>query len=326
MPKSVETKDVLCQKTEEQVIQIYKNFIILIVGLVLLPIALSSLTLEMIGSRSLKPEADVMEPMSQKNVQLLLTMAGIEQNPGPNAKEGKQCEYCGGIFKYNLRRHKKRWHETRHLLICRFCKRPFDNKKAWRQHMEDEHKPRTRRWQVSNKAFQERVLDLTLLYEDDKLETSLGENIRKEVLAQIRYYLRLHGSLRFQMFFICLMRNENIDGTILDTFYFNNPPQSLISGEAELRGLIRSQFELLRNQVLALEVENQEGSGWSFECSEGFKISITKLSTKKMGSYLEFHPRNERGNVLKGFKRYIVNVRNLEDQKCVIYNIILAKI
>ena len=88
LPKSVETKDVLCQKTEEQVIQIYKNFIILIVGLVLLPIALSSLTLEMIGSRSLKPEADVMEPMSQKNVQLLLTMAGIEQNPGPNAKEG----------------------------------------------------------------------------------------------------------------------------------------------------------------------------------------------------------------------------------------------
>ena len=328
LPKRVETTDVSCQKTEEQVIQIYKNFMILIVGLVLLPIALSSLTLEMIGSKQQKPEADVMEPMSLKNVKLLLTMAGIETNPGPrsqNVKEGKQCEYCGGIFKYNLQRHKKRWHETRHLIICRFCKRPFDNKQAWMQHMEDEHKPRTRRWQVSNKAFQERVLDVTLLYEDDKLETSLGESIRKEVFAQIQYYLRYHGSIRFQLFFICLMRNENIDGTILDTFYFNNEPQSLVRGEAELRGLIRSQFELLRNQVLSLEVEHQEGSGWSFECSEGFKISITKLSTKKMGSYLKFNPRNAQGNALKGFKRYIVNVENLEDQKCVIYNIILSK-
>ena len=325
LPKINMIPDEACQQTEEQVIQIYKNFLILVVGFVLLPIALSSLTLELIESKHHKPEADVMEPMSLKNVQLLLTMAGIEKNPGPNAKEGKQCEYCGGIFKYNLQRHKKRWHETRHLIICRFCKRPFDNKEAWTRHMEDEHKPRTRRWQVSNKAFQERVLDLTLLYEDDKLESALGENIRKEVFAQIRYYLRLHGSLRFQIVFICLMSNENLEGRLLETFYFNNQPQSLVRGETELRGLIRSQFELLRNQVLSLEVENQEGSGWSFECSEGLKISITKLSTKKMGSYLEFLPRNEKGNVLKGFKRYIVNVKNLEDQKCVIYNIILSK-
>ena len=322
------TKDESCQKTEEQVIQIYKNFTILIVGLVLLPIAWTNLTLEMIEVKHQKPEADVVESGSLKTVRLLLVMAGIETNPGPegveNAGKGKQCEYCGGIFKYNLARHKRRWHETAHLIICRFCKRPFDNKEEWANHMEDEHKPRTRRWQVSNKAFQERVLDVTLLYEDDKLETALGESIKKEVFSQIRYYLRFHGSLRFKIFFICLMRNENIDGTILDTFYFHNEPESLVRGESGLWGIVRRHFELLRNQVLALDVDQQEGSGWTFECSEAFKITITKLSTKKMGSYLEFSPRNEKGNALRGFKKHIVNVRN-RDNRCSVFNIILSK-
>ena len=299
---------------------IEKTFFILLIGLVLLP----GLTLELIKTKQQRAEADVVAPLSLGIVRLLLMMAGIETNPGPpeNTRKNQQCEYCGGIFKSNLARHKKRWHETRHLIVCRFCNMPFDDKKKWARHMELEHKPRTRRWQVSKKAFQEKVLELTLLYEDEKIERALGENIGKEVFSQVQYYLRLHGTLRYQLHFVCVMRNENVEGTIMDTFYFSNDPQNLVRGEGGLRKVIRRQFELLRNQVLSLDVE-QEGSGWSFECSEAFKISITKLSNKKMGSYLEFLPRNDNGNVLKGFKRYIVNVKNT-DQRCVIYNIIIS--
>ena len=56
-------------------------------------------------------------------------------------------------------------------------------------------------------------------------------------------------------------------------------------------------------------------------------ISITKMSSKKMGSYIEFIPRNEKHNMLKAFKKYTINVRNTDpnDQQCVIYCIILSK-
>ena len=63
--------------------------------------------------------------------------------------------------------------------MCRFCQRPFERKEAWAEHMELEHKPRTKRGQVSNHAFQKRILGIYLLNQDDKLESALGEGILK---------------------------------------------------------------------------------------------------------------------------------------------------
>ena len=299
-----------------------------------LPIMLPCLSISMVGGgEHEKTAADPDTILPLKVVKMLLVVGGVEMNPGPaleskNIPQGKQCEFCGGLFKnaFSLLRHTKRWHETRHLIICRFCKRPFEKKEAWIEHMNLEHKPRTRRWQVSNHAFQKRVLEISLLYQDDKLESALGEGIRKEVFSQILYYLRYFGSIRYRLNFACLMRNENVDGTIMDTFYFSNEPKNLVKGELDLKKGIRKEFELLRNQVISLDIEH-EGSGWSFECSEAFMISITKMSSKKMGSYLEFAPRSKEQNLLKAFKKYTINVRNtdINDQQCVIYCIILSK-
>ena len=305
--------------------QINKYLKLLRLALLTLSVVWTSTELSLRRSILSNSEEGPCETMSLRMIMLLLVMSGLETNPGPN-KEGKICEHCGRIFNHssNLQRHIRRWHTTKHLVICRFCNRPFESRDEWEKHMEDLHKPRTRRWQVSNHAFQKRVLELTLLYQNDKLETALGEQMKKEVFSQIRYYLRFHGTIRFKFVFYCLMRHENIDGTVLDTFYFQNRPVNLVRGEGGLKKLISDEFELLRNQVLALEVENQVGSGWTFECSEAFMISLTKLSNKTMGSYMNFEPRNEKGNVLKGFKKYTVNVKN-SDNKCSIYNIILSK-
>ena len=316
---------------EKHVGEIYTTGIVLTTAMVLLPIVWITLTLRMMKVEHQKDETDLSTPLPLKVFKLLLVMGGVETNPGPEAEnrdalQGIQCEHCGGIFsKKNMPRHKKRWHETRHLIICRFCKRPFEKKEAWAEHMELEHKPRTRRWKVSNHALQRRVLEVSLLYEDDKLESALGEGIRKEVFSQIQYYLRYYGAIRYRFNFACLMRKENMDGTIMDTFYFNNEPQNLVKGEEDLNGNMNKEFELLRNQVLSMEVDNQEGSGWIFECSEAFMISITKMSSKTMGSYINFLPRNEKGNLLKAFRKYTINVRNTDDQKCAIYCIILSK-
>ena len=317
---------------DKRVMKIYAAGIVLLTAMVAMPIMLSCLTINMIEAEYHKTEAKQDTLLPLKVVQMLLVMGGVETNPGPEAEnrntlKGKQCEYCGGIFKSNLQRHKKRWHETKHLLICRFCKRPFEKKEAWAEHMELEHKPRTRRWQVSNHAFQKRVLEISLLYQDDNLESALGDDIRKEVFSQIQYYLRYFGSIRYRLNFVCLMRNENIDKTIMDTFYFTNEPKNLVKGELDLNRDISMEFELLRNQVMSLDTAQQEGSGWTFECSEAFMISITKMSSKKMGSHIEFTPRNEKQNLLKAFKKYTINVRNTDpnDQQCVIYCIILSK-
>ena len=319
-----------CSSADKRIVEIYTTGIVLMAALLLLPIVWTSLTMPMTGGIPQEAETNRSAPLPQKVLQMMLFIAGVERNPGPEPEivtvpKGYQCKFCGGVFKGNLQRHMKRWHETRHLIICRFCKRPFEKREAWSEHMELEHKPRTRRWRVSNHAFERRVMELSLLYEDDKLESALGEGIRKQVFSQIQYYLRYYGAIRYRLNFACLMRKENMDGAIMDTFYFNTEPQNLVLGELGLNGIMNKEFELLRNQVLSMEVDNQEGSGWSFECSEAFMISITKMSSKTMGSYIDFLPRNEKGNLLKAFRKYTINVRNTDDQKCAIYCIVLSK-
>ena len=168
----------------KQVMKIYTVGIALLTAMTVLPIMLSCFTRNKIEAEHQKSVADLDTGLPHKVFQMLLVMGGIETNPGPEAEnrnslKGKQCEYCGGVFKSNLLRHKKRWHKTNHLIMCCFCQRPFERKEAWAEHMELEHKPRTKRGQVSNHAFQKRILEIYLLNQDDKLESALGEGILK---------------------------------------------------------------------------------------------------------------------------------------------------
>ena len=67
------------------------------------------------------------------------------------------------------------------------------------------------------------------------------------------------------------------------------------------------------------------GSGWSFLEAQALTINIVKMATKKMGSYIPFKPRNDKFNALKSPAAHIINVKNTQNNKCAIYNIILAK-
>ena len=260
-----------------------------------------------------------------KLVVLLLLIAGIERNPGPAVLQAV-CEYCGLGFKraWNLKRHVERWHHNISNIVCRFCKMGFNNLEDMNTHMDAAHKPRSSRWQVTNSAFKEKVIELTYLYNEKKLEKALSDTVQESVLNQIRFYRRKHGSLKFSLSFTALMKKDIEEDEVYDSFYFQGHTVRVQSGEWGLEEKVIQAFRALRDRVLDLDVET-EGSGWSFVEAEALTIQIVKMGTKKMGSYIPFKPRNMRGNPLKSPVSHTINVKNRHDQKCVIYCIILAK-
>ena len=268
----------------------------------------------------------------RKHIQILLLRSGIHPNPGPNRLRNPTtviCEMCGAKFtrNTNLHKHIERFHQSSANIICRFCQSPFDSFDQWNEHMNSAHKPRTSRWQVSNQAFDGKVKELTLFYKPDKqrsLEKALGNQIETQVKNQIIYYRRLHGTIRYQLSIVVMMAREGEAGEIMDSWYLQNDSTTLQSGELGISETLSQEFSLLRERIRESET-NQKGSGWRFVSAEAITIKITKLSSKTLGKHLRFIPRNKKGNVLKTFQNQTINVKNTEDNKCVIYNIILSK-
>ena len=295
------------------------NIFLLFSGFIIVPVLFISSTIFLINSINSPQECDIVLPL--KIIKILLLISGIEWNPGPSAV----CEYCGQEFKrlFNLQRHIERWHHTIINVICRFCQQGFDTEEQWSLHMKKEHKPRTRRWRVSNEAFKKNIIELTMIYSENILEKALGDEVEASVTQQLMYYRRLYGTIRFQFNFAALMKREGLEGVIWDTWYFQSSVQNIISGELGLTEKIKNEFANLKHRIFDYDV-NHEGSGWTFVTAEAFTIKIVKIASKTMGKHIPFRPRNNKGNVLKGVLAHTINVRN-KDDKCVLYNIILSK-
>ena len=76
--------------TERRVIRFYKNFIVLFIAFVLMPLLLTNLTRAMMRSKQQRTGDDVSLPTPLKVVRLLLIMAGVETDPGPGPTEAKE--------------------------------------------------------------------------------------------------------------------------------------------------------------------------------------------------------------------------------------------
>ena len=270
--------------------------------------------------------------MTKKEVQILLQISGVELNPGPPPQTQQSwdkrpvCEECGATFArlYNMRKHQERFHQSQTHIICRLCKQPFDNFEDWEVHMTEKHRPRSIRWQVTKSAFGGKVKELTYLYSEKKLERALGGMIENSAYKQVIWYKRLFGSLKFQFNFVALMKKTGSQVDILESLFFPTEAVRLLSGELTVKRQVAELFKTMRDMVLEMSVE-QEGSGWTFVQSEALTLKVTKMKNKAMGSYIPFKPRSLKGNALRSPYANTINVKNVEDDFCVLYNIILSK-
>lgn len=271
---------------------------------------------------NISTKEETVRSCSPLTLQNLLLMEGVEPNPGP----AFICHICGEKMKYarNLQRHITNRHETNHSVSCNFCKRTYKTYKEWEEHMVAEHRPRTTRWQITSQAFKKRAITLTYMYHPTTLDVALGEDMENAVIQQIKFYKGLHGQIRFFLSFVCLMKKESPDDTIREHFFFQSKTESLLNGIRGITNRIRASFMDLRKNVLDLEVDGQAGSGWSFESAEAFNVNIVKLSTLKMGRYIKFSPRNEKGNKIKTHINSTTNVENRNNNKCLLYNIAIS--
>ena len=261
-------------------------------------------------------------PPSTKLIRLMLFIGGIERNPGPSTFV---CEYCGDEFKrgWNLRRHIDRHHLSITNITCHYCKKVVNSVEELKSHQLFAHKPRTERWQVTNSAFKQNVLELTYFYNESQLERAFSDTVHRSIFNQILWYRRQFGTLKFSLSFTALMRKGTGEEEIIDSFFFQGHVQRIQSGELDIGERVEESFKALRDRVLDLDVPTV-GSGWSFFEAQALTINIVKMVGKKMGSYIPFKPRNDNHNALKSPISHTINVKN-QDNKCVIWNIILAK-
>lgn len=280
-------------------------------------------------------------PSTQEN---LLLIGGVESNPGPIFI----CHICGEQMKYarNLKKHITNRHENSLRIPCGFCNLRFQHLKDRQAHMFDQHRPRTARWQLTSSAFGKRALQLTYMYSKTTLEEALGGEMLNSVFRQIKFYKALHGQIRFTLSFVCLMKKECSDETIREHFYFTSRATSLVRGSLNIMKEVTSNFKSLLHQVLDMDVD-MEGSGWSFESAEALNINIVKLNghamghppehaaekttrresympPSKIGRHIKFVPRNNLGNKIKTHQRATINVENFQNNKCLLYNIVLS--
>lgn len=257
-----------------------------------------------------------------KSLQTQLIVGNVEQNPGPQIN---LCDFCGARFTRigNLKRHVNLRHLNNVNIRCRLCGDNFNQLKEWKEHMNDRHKPQNGEWIKIHSAFEERVLEIAHIYGQKSLEEALGDDMLESALEQIRYYMRLHGQIRYHFNFAALMRRQGNVEDIEETFHFSSSAKSAIFGELTLAQDVEEEFKLLRERVLDLDV-NHEGSGWTYVNAETLTIGITKLKTHGMGSHVIFQPRNAKGNIIKALLNNTINVKN-QDDKCVLYNIVLSK-
>ena len=278
------------------------------------------------SSGTLATGSDELLQMIQPTKQSLLklVMEGIEENPGPAVRQFV-CEYCGDNFKrgWNMRRHIERQHLSFTNILCHYCKKDLGSIEELRKHMITSHKPRTERWQVTSSSFKKNVVDLTYFYDENKLERAFSETVQRSVFNQIVWYQRQYGSLKFSLSFAALMTKNAGGEEIEDSFYFQGLVQRVQSGGIDIGEKVDESFRCLRDRVLDLDIPTS-GSGWSFLEAQALTITIAKLPPKKMGSYIPFKPRNANYNALKSPAAHIINVKN-KDNKCAVWNIILAK-
>jgi hypothetical protein len=283
---------------------------------------------------NISTKEDAVRSCCTTTLEKLLLIGGVESNPGP----AFICHICGEEMKYarNLKKHISNRHENSLRIPCSFCNLRFQHLKDWQAHMIDQHKPRTARWQLTSSAFDKRALQLTYIYSVSVLEEALGEEMLNSVMRQIRFYKDLHGQIRFTLSFVCLMKKECLDETIREHFYFPSKAVSLVYGSRSVKKQVTSNFKTLLHQVLDMDID-MEGSGWSFESAEAFNINIVKLNGHvmghamgrsmgrvKMGRHIKFIPRNERGNKIKTQAKATINVENFQNNKCLLYNIVLS--
>ena len=269
---------------------------------------------------------------TRREIQLLLQISGVELNPGPQPQAHQNrdkrlfCEECGVSFTrlYNMKKHQERFHQSQTHIICRLCRKPFDRLEEWEDHMQEEHKPRSIRWQVSKSAFVGKVKELTYLYSEKRLDKALGKVIENSAYRQVIWHTRLHGSLKFQFHFVALMKKTGPEMDILESLFFPTEAVRLLSGELSVKRQVAGLFKSLKDMVLEMSAE-MEGSGWVFVQSEALTIKFATMKNKAMGSYIPFKPRSVKGNALRSPFKHTLNVRNLCDNLCVLYCIILAK-
>ena len=110
----------------------------------------------------------------------------------------------------------------------------------------------------------------------------------------------------------------------VDAFHFRTEfPVREQSGSFQVERRVHDQLVELRGRVDELETLGTGRSQWFFISSNVLRIHISKISTPTIGKFMTFSPVGATRSLAYRIKLYMINVKNVKDDFCVIYNIIL---
>lgn len=244
------------------------------------------------------------------------------------AVNGFICDYpnCGIRFsrRWNLNRHKERYHSNEISEKCLLCQRNFNDNRLLQEHLIVDHGP-SERFLLNTSAFNQTVIKYRLVYDENEVDFNNGQNrILDELKRTIRFEAARKTVIKVSLVYICQMSMQNLNGEraqiTLIPFRSSNFVTNGLRG-SDLSNNIRQAF---RQQTNLMEDFCESGSNWLFDRAVAFDIEISAIRPLVMGSLKGFRSLKAVKELHKAkmealkHKKYLYDPKN-KDEECFLY-------
>ena len=234
------------------------------------------------------------------------------------------CDHpnCGMSFsrKWNLRRHKERYHDNEYSVNCLLCQRNFTENQRLQEHLIVDHGP-SERFLLNSSAFNQTVIKYRLTYDENETHFNNGQNrIFEELKETIRFEAARKTVVKISLVYICQMSMQDPGGEnahiALIPFRSNAFVTNGLRG-SNLSSEIRKSF---RQQENYMEEFCESGSNWQFDRAVAFDIEISAIRPIAMGSSKGLRKKAWKKLSKDIFKhqKYLYDPEN-KDEECFLY-------
>lgn len=228
------------------------------------------------------------------------------------------CDFpnCGIAFsrRWNLNRHKERYHNNEFSENCLLCQENFTNNRQLQEHLISDHGP-SERFLLKSSAFDETIVKYRLTYDENELNFKNGQTkIFNEIKETIAYEAARKTVVKVSLIYICQMSMLNLEGEqvhiTLMPFRSSNFVTNGLRG-SNLSNKIRNAFRQQENHMEGL-LDN--GSSWRFDRAVAFDIELSAIRPLVIGS------ETIKDALTRSFKlnKYLFNPEN-KNEECFLY-------
>jgi hypothetical protein len=233
-----------------------------------------------------------------------------------------QCDRpdCNSSFsrKWNLLRHKQRFHSDNYSESCMLCQKVFTENQKLQEHLLLDHGP-SEKFLLNASAFDQTVVKYRLTFEDDELNFNNAQNkILDEIVRTIRYEAAKKTMVKVNLVYICQMSMQNLDGEKAEITLIPFRSSSFVSNGLRNSSLLSKIRKAFRQQEASMEDFCDSGSNWRFDRAVAYDIELAGIRPLVVGARVRKESKDGKHSHNLRLKKYLFDPDNTDD-KCFLH-------